>query len=149
MTEDYASILLCWRSGVHGNLGVSQVAAGRKNSIRIEIYGTEGSAWWDSEEPNTIQYGSRDRMNGVAHRACPGFAEDTGGFSDYPPGHAEGFPDSFKMLYRAVYNDIVQLQSTGKRGKEPLYASAEDGDHEVRLCDAILKSNAAKKWVTV
>jgi predicted dehydrogenase len=148
-TEDYASILLRWRGGVHGNLGVSQVAAGRKNSIRIEIHGSERSAWWDSEEPNTIQYGARDTMNGVAHRACPGFAEEVAGFSDYPPGHAEGFPDSFKMMYRAVYQDILNLETSGKRPRRPLYATAEDGDHEVRVCDAILKSNAAKKWVTV
>jgi predicted dehydrogenase len=148
-TEDYASILLRWQSGIHGNLGVSQVAAGRKNSIRIEIYGTERSAWWDSEEPNSIQYGARDAANGVSHRACPGFAEDTLGFSDYPPGHAEGFPDSFKMLYRAVYNDIANVKDGGRREKAPLYATAEDGDHEVRLCDAILKSNATKKWLTV
>lgn len=144
-TEDYSSILLQWENGVHGNLGVSQVAAGRKNAIRIEIYGTERSAWWDSEEPNVIQYGSRDTANLVAHRACPGFAEDTSGYSDYPPGHAEGFPDSFKMMYRAVYADIAQ----GRRGSKPLYATAEDGDHEVRLCDAVLKSYQSKRWITV
>ena len=148
-TEDFASILLRWQNGVHGNLGVSQVAAGRKNSIRIEIYGTQFSATWDSEVPNTIQYGSRDVSNPVAHRGCPGFETGITGFSDYPPGHAEGFPDSFKMLYRSVYNDMACLEKTGKRAKEPLYATAEDGDHEVRLCDAILKSNAAKKWVTL
>lgn len=148
-TEDYASILLRWANGIHGNLGVSQVAAGRKNSIRIEIYGTERSAWWDSEEPNSIQYGSRDTANSVSHRACPGFAEDVSPYSDYPPGHAEGFPDSFKMLYRAVYNDIINLETGGKRSRDPLYATADDGHHEVRLCDAILKSNSAKKWITV
>jgi predicted dehydrogenase len=144
-TEDYASLLLQWENGVHGNCGVSQVAAGRKNSIRIEIYGTERSAWWDSEEPNTIQYGVRDSANAVAHRACPGFADDVAGFSDYPPGHAEGFPDSFKMLYRAVYADVAR----GSYSKQPLYATAEDGDHEVRLCDAILKSNQRRKWMKV
>jgi predicted dehydrogenase len=142
-TEDFASILLQFTNGVHGNVGVSQVAAGRKNSIRIEIYGTKQSAWWDSEEPNSIQYGGRDESNAVAHRACPGF-QDAAGFTDYPPGHAEGFPDSFKMLYRAVYTDIVN-----GRSKSPLYATAEDGDHEVRICDAILKSGPARKWVTV
>ena len=144
-TEDYASILLRWRGGAHGNLGVSQVAAGRKNSIRIEIYGTKWSAAWDSEAPNTIQYGSRDASNPVAHRGCPGFETAIAGFSDYPPGHAEGFPDSFKMLYRAVYFDIA----SGKKSKAPLYATAEDGDHEVRLCDAVLKSSATKKWVSI
>jgi predicted dehydrogenase len=143
-TEDYANILLQWENGVHGNVGVSQVAAGRKNSIRIEIYGTERSAWWESEEPNFIQYGSRDGANEVSHRACPGFAEQTAGFSDYPPGHAEGFPDTFKMLYRAVYSDISRGGS-----KKPLYATAEEGHHEVKVCEAVLKSNRTRKWITL
>jgi predicted dehydrogenase len=143
-TEDFASILLQFENGVHGNVGVSQVAAGRKNSIRIEIYGTERSAWWDSEEPNAIQYGSRENANSVAHRACPGFAEEVAPYADYPPGHAEGFPDSFKMLYRAVYADVLN-----GRSPQPLYATAEDGHHEVKVCDAILKSGSSRKWVTV
>jgi predicted dehydrogenase len=143
-TDDYSSILLEWHNGAHGNLAVSQVAAGRKNSLRMEIYGTEASVAWDSEAPNTLQYGSRDNPNGVSHRACPGFSEDIANFTDYPPGHAEGFPDSFKMLYRAVYNDIASGPS-----KNPLYATAADGHHEIEVCEAILKSNASKKWVNI
>lgn len=143
-TDDYSSILLEWTGGAHGNLAVSQVAAGRKNSIRMEIYGTEASVSWDSEEPNTLHYGLRDAANSVSHRACPGFSEDIATYTDYPPGHAEGFPDSFKMLYRAVYNDIANGPS-----KKPLYATADDGHHEIRVCEAILKSNAAKKWIKV
>jgi len=34
-TEDYANILLQFANGTRGNLGVSQVAAGRKNCIRF------------------------------------------------------------------------------------------------------------------
>lgn len=143
-TDDFLSILLEWGNGAHGNLAVSQVAAGRKNSIRMEIYGTEGSVSWASEEPNTIQYGSRDTGNAVSHRACPGFAEEVAPYTDYPPGHAEGFPDTFKMLYRAVYDEIANGAS-----KRPLYATAEDGHHEIQVCEAILKSNAGKKWVNV
>jgi predicted dehydrogenase len=143
-TDDFCSILLEWSNAAHGNLAVSQVAAGRKNSIRMEIYGTEGSVSWDSEASNTLQYGSRDTGNAVSHRACPCFAEDIATYTDYPPGHAEGFPDSFKMLYRAVYNDIAN-----GRSKQPLYATAEDGHHEIEVCEAILKSNATKKWVNV
>jgi predicted dehydrogenase len=43
-TEDYANVLLQFANGTRGNLGVSQVAAGRKNCIRFEIYGSKKSA---------------------------------------------------------------------------------------------------------
>jgi predicted dehydrogenase len=129
---------------VHGSLGVSQVAAGRKNCIRIEIYGTEGSAWWDSEEPNTVYYGSRDGANRASTRQTPGFSEDIAGFTDYPPGHTEGFPDTFKMLFRAVYRDIAEGRSA-----RPLYATAADGHHEVKICEAVSASSRQRAWVRV
>src|SRR4030095_13428408 len=92
-TEDYGAILLRWGNGVFGSLNVSQVAAGKKNCLRIEIYGSKQSASWNSEEPNTIHYGSRDGANAESLRGSPGFSEDIIGFTDYPGGHAEGFPD--------------------------------------------------------
>ncbi len=143
-TEDYAAVLLRWGNGVFGSLNVSQVAAGRKNCLRLEIYGSKKSACWNSEEPNTIQYGSRDGANEVSLRGSPGFAEDVAGFTDYPGGHAEGFPDTFKMNCRAIYGAIA----SGKRDGA-LFATVEDGHHEVKVCDAILKSSKTRKWVKV
>ena len=70
-TEDFANILLQFDSGARGNVAVSQVAAGRKNSLRIEIYGSKKSAWWCSEEPEQLHFGNRDGANeiGVARDA--------------------------------------------------------------------------------
>jgi len=59
-TEDFASVLLRFANGAHGNLAVSQVAAGRKNCIRVEVYGSKQSAWWNSEEPDYLHLGRRD-----------------------------------------------------------------------------------------
>ena len=143
-TEDYASMMLQFQNGAHGNLSVSQVAAGRKNSIRMEIYGSKLSAWWDSERPNEIQYGSRDDRNSFALRNAAGFQYAAKDFTDYPAGHNEGFPDTFKMLYRAVYTDILN-----GRSRQPLYATAEDGHAEVRLCEAVLESANSKQWIKV
>jgi predicted dehydrogenase len=142
-TEDFANILVRFGSGALGNLAVSQVAAGRKNSIRVEIYGTDRAAWWDSEDPDLLHYGSRDGANTESHRAAPGFT-DAAGYTDYPAGHAEGFPDTFKMLFRAVYADIL-----GGKSAQALYARVEDGHHEVRLCEAIWQSHLTQQWQKV
>jgi hypothetical protein len=66
--------------------------------------------------------------------------------SHYPPGHAEGFADTFKQLAIDVYGWIVAGCSTGQR---PSFPSFADGDREVRLCEAIARSAAAGQWVTV
>lgn len=143
-TEDFASVLLRFDSGARGNLAVSQVAAGRKNCIRIEVYGSKKSAWWCSEEPEALHFGNRDGANEVAMRGTPAFGDGAVGFMDYPPGHVEGFPDTFKMLFRSIYNVIA----AGGKG-ERLFATAEDGHKEVAVCEAIMRSNKAKAWVKV
>ncbi len=142
-TEDYANVLLHYACGARANLGISQVAAGRKNCIRVEIYGTKQSVWWNSENPDMIHMGRRDSANATAFRACAEFA-DAAGYTDYPGGHVEGFPDTFKMLYRNIYGRIA-----GDTTQPALFATAADGHHEVELCDAILRSHREKKWIKV
>jgi predicted dehydrogenase len=142
-TEDFASLLLRFSNGARGNLAVSQVAAGRKNCIRLEIYGSRKSAWWCSEDPEMLCFGNRDSANQVAVRGTPVFGPDAAPYLDYPAGHVEGFPDTFKMLFRAVYGAIV-----GAKG-ERLFATAADGHQEVAVCEAVLRSHRERAWVRV
>ncbi len=142
-TDDFASVLLQFSNGARGNLAVSQVAAGRKNCIRVEIYGSQKSAWWCSEEPEVLHFGNRDGANETAVRATPAFGDGAAGLMDYPPGHVEGFPDTFKMNFRAIYTAIAGGPS------EHLFASVSDGHQEVAVCEAILKSSHNRKWVNV
>jgi predicted dehydrogenase len=149
-TEDFGSVLLKFGkakhgfvNGTHANASISQTAAGWKCSLALGIYGTKGSVRWDLQQPNEILVGRRDEPNQVLQRATAGFSEDVAGFTDYPGGHPEGFPDSHKMHYRAVYEHIA----TGR--KTPvLFATAGDGHHEVKLCEAVLKSSRSRSWVS-
>lgn len=143
-TDDFANMLLKFKNGARGNLAVSQVAAGRKNCIRIEIYGSKKSAWWCSEEPEMLHFGNRDSANETAVRATPAFGDGAAGFMDYPPGHVEGFPDTFKMNFRAIYSAIA-----GKPPASPLYATVADGHHEVAVCEAVIRSDKRRAWVKV
>jgi predicted dehydrogenase len=150
-TEDFGSVLLKFgksdhgfADGVHANAAISQVAAGWKCSLYFGIYGTKGSVQWELQEPNSITVGMRDKPNQILQRATAGFSEDVSGFTDYPGGHPEGFSDSHKMQYRAVYQHIASGRKT-----PALFATAADGHHEVKLCEAILRSSSSKGWVKV
>jgi predicted dehydrogenase len=150
-TEDFGSLWLNFGSarhrfvrGVHANASISQVAAGWKCSLALGIYGTEGSVRWDLQQPNEIYVGRRDEPNQCLQRATAGFAEDVAGFTDYPGGHPEGFPDSHKMHYRAVYQHIASGRKT-----PILFAAAAEGHHEVQLCEAVLRSHQRKGWVEI
>lgn len=143
-TEDFGSVLLRYRGGTHANLAVSQVAAGWKCSLYLGLYGTEGSVRWNLEQPNELLVGRRDEPNQILQRGTAGFSEDIAGFTDYPGGHPEGFADAHKMHYRAVYQHVA------RGGKGPaLYATAEDGHEEIKVCEAILKSHEKQRWTAV
>ena len=64
----------------------------------------------------------------------------------YPGGHVEGFPDTFKQLYIDVYGWIIEGRAAGRAPDFPTFA---DGDREVRLCEAIARSAADGRWVSV
>lgn len=144
-TEDYASILLRFAGGVHGVLTVSQVVAGRKNSLRYEIAGAKGALAWDGERPNELWIGHRDRPNELLLRDPALLSEPARAAASYPGGHNEGFPDTFKQLYRAVYADI----RAGRPSAEPTYPTFADGHREVILCEAILRSHHEQRWVAI
>jgi predicted dehydrogenase len=143
-TEDFASVLLRYENGVHANAAISQVAAGWKCSLALGIYGTEASMRWDLQQPNEILVGRRDEPNQVLQRGTAGFHEDVAHYTDYPGGHPEGFPDSHKMNFRAIYEHIASGRKTPL-----LFATAADGHHEVKICEAVLKSAAAGRWTRV
>ncbi|MFN4260015.1 MAG: Gfo/Idh/MocA family protein [Gemmataceae bacterium] len=140
-TEDYGSVLLRFQGGVGGCLTVSQVNAGRKNCLRFEIAGSQGAAAWDSERPNELWLGHRDRPNELLIRDPALLAKSVRPFANYPGGHNEGFPDTFKQLFRAVYQHI----ETGASSLP--YPTFADGHREILLCEAILRSQREQRWV--
>lgn len=144
-TEDYGSVLLRFRNGARGCFTVSQVTQGRKNCLRYEIAGTGSALAWDSERPNELWIGHRDAPNDVLLRDPSLLSEQARAYTSYPGGHNEGFPDTFKQLYRAVYADV----RAGKPSQPAAYPTFEDGHREVVLCEAIARSHREQRWVTV
>ncbi len=145
VNEDEGSILLRFKGGARGNVHVSQVTAGRKNSLRFEIAGSLRAVAWDSEGPDTLWVGARSEANRVVIRDPALLAPEAAHHAQYPGGHCEGFPDTFKQLYRAVYADIA----AGTRSARPLYATFADGHQELVLCDAIARSQRQQRWVNL
>ncbi len=144
-TDDYGAVLLRFEGGSRGLFHVSQMTAGRKNRLTLEIAGTEGSVAWDSESPNGLWLGSRKAPNQVLERDPGLLSSGARSITHYPGGHAEGFPDTFKQLYLDVYRFITG----GAQPGPPSFPSFADGDREVRLCSAIAQSARERRWVQV
>jgi len=146
-TEDYASVLLHFNNGAHGVMTVNQVAAGRKNRLFFEIDGSKEAIAWDSEIPNQTWIGKRDSANQVLMKDPSLMEESAQIFSSFPGGHQEGFPDTFKHLFREFYTYIANSGHTRK--EKPLFPTFKDGLREIQVCDAILESYKTSAWVSI
>ena len=143
-TEDYASVLLRFDNGNKGVITVSQVDAGRKNKLSLEISGSKQTFAWNSETPNELWIGKRDAANQILLRDPSLFEKEAAALVSFPGGHNEGFPDTSKQMFFEVYNNIKQ--GTMADAKFPTF---EDGLRELILCERILESNKQERWIKV
>lgn len=142
-TEDYAAVLMHFEGGARGSMTVSQISSGRKNRIALEVDGSRSSVAWNGEEPNVLWIGHRDRPNELLVKdpalELPEAVRHTG----YPGGHAEGFPDTFRMLVQAVYARIASREAPED------FPTFADGVAELAVGEAISKSAREGRWVPV
>lgn len=144
-TDDYGAILFRFTNGAKGSLWVSQMTAGRKNCIRYEIAGSKSSMAWNSENPNELWMGHRDRANETLIRDPSLLSPTARAFVSYPGGHNEGFADTFKQCFRTFYEYIAN----GEFSAAPAFPTFAEGHREIRLCEAILRSHREQRWINL
>ncbi|MGD1888168.1 MAG: Gfo/Idh/MocA family protein [Cohaesibacteraceae bacterium] len=142
-TDDASMIMIRYANGARGVMSTSQVNVGRKNSLTWDIAGSTASIAWDNETPDHLFIGHRDAPNQTLMRDF-GLMNPIGtAAATLPPGHVEGFADSFFSLFRAVYADVA----AGSRQDSSPWATFEDGHYEMQFCDAVLRSAREGRWV--
>jgi predicted dehydrogenase len=144
-TEDAATILLRFANGARGAVSISQISPGRKNCLQWEIDGSEAALAWDSENPDQIWQGHRERPNEILIKNPALMSAGGQAAAALPGGHVEGFADTFAALFRAIYADVV----AGQPAPRPAYPTFADGHDEMLVNDAIAESARLGRWVDV
>lgn len=142
-TDDASVIIIRYENGALGVMSTSQINIGRKNNLTWDIAGSISSASWNSETPDHLFIGHRDKPNQTLMRDFTLMNSTGVSSTTLPPGHVEGFADSFYSFFRAVYTDIV----SGQRNPNSTWATFEDGHYEMQFCDAVLKSSQEGCWI--
>ncbi|TDC34734.1 Gfo/Idh/MocA family oxidoreductase [Micromonospora sp. 15K316] len=141
-TEDVASVHFLTTAGMVGTLVVSQVAAGRKNRLQLELSGADASFGFDQEDPERLWVGRRDggqtllRDPATLHSSAARYVR-------LPAGHAQGYQDCFDAFVADTYRAV--------RGEVPDgLPTFTDGLRAVRITDAVLTSAASDgAWTQV
>jgi predicted dehydrogenase len=142
-TEDFGAVIFRMGERARGGFTASQVSAGRKNRLNIEIYGTKGSVVWDQERPDELWIGQRNSNNQMIVKDPSLIKEKARPYADLPGGHVEGYNDTFKQVFRRFY------QAISTPGSAPEYPEFADGLRQLKLLDAELASHKSRQWTEV
>jgi predicted dehydrogenase len=144
-SEDAAAILLRFDDGARGVLTVSQVSAGRKNALSLEVSGSTAGLAWNSEDPERLWIGHRGAPNELLLRDPSLMSPEARRITHYPGGHAEGFAESFLGLVETVYAAVAER----RRPETPAFPTFADGLEGLYLEDAVLASHESGRWAPV
>lgn len=142
-TEDFASVIFRMGDRARGSFTASQVSAGCKNRLSIEIYGSKSSVSWNQERPDELWIGHRNSPNQTIVKDPSLLHEGARSYADLPGGHSEGYDDTFKQVFRRFYASIADPSAA------PEYPQFTDGLRQLKILEAELASHKAHAWVEV
>jgi predicted dehydrogenase len=142
-TEDFGAVIFRMGMRTRGSMTASQVSAGRKNGLSIEIYGTKSSVAWNQERPDELWAGHRDDGNQIFIKDPSLLKSAARAFADLPGGHSEGYDDTFKQVFRRFYTSI------GAPNAVPEYPQFNDGLRQLKILEAEIESDRTRAWSDV
>jgi len=142
-TEDFGAVIFRMGDRTRGSVSASQVSAGRKNCLSIEICGTRSSVAWNQERPDELWVGHRDAGNQILVKDPSLLKAGARSYADLPGGHSEGYDDTFKQVFRRFYAAI------GDAGTAAEYPQFIDGLRQLKIVNASLESSRTRRWVEV
>ena len=141
--DDALFSLARFADGALGSFMATRFASGRKNYLRFELFGSEGSLLFNLERLNEIQYYTRSEAGREQ-----GFRTILATESDHPyinkwwpPGHIIGWEHTF------IHEVGDFLTAVGTN--QPVTPSFYDGLRNQQVLDAMQESAANKTWIDV
>ena len=141
-TEDAAVVQFETDAGALGSVVISQVSAGRKNRLWIEVDGSEEALAFDQEQPEELWAGRRPAET-IVRRDPESLSPAAARYATLPGGHPQGYADCFDAFVADFYEAVETGQAPDGL---PLFA---DGLRANRITEAVLASAASGEWVDV
>ena len=140
-TEDAVVLQLETDGGALGSVVVSQISAGRKNRLWLEVDCANEALKFEQEDPETLWIGGREQST-LVRRDVDTMAPGAARLSTLPAGHPQGYQDCFNLFVR----DVADAMGGGAPDGLPTFA---DGLRASRLTEAVLASAREERWVDV
>tara|TARA_Y100001970_G_scaffold274234_1_gene373670 strand:- start:210 stop:1361 length:1152 start_codon:yes stop_codon:yes gene_type:complete len=147
---DNANILFRFMNGATGMLWLSQVAPGKKNGLSLRVYGSKAGIEWAQENPNYLKFSIPNKHTIIRGK------EDLKNYNNLvqltrtPPGHPDGFIESFANIYQEISEAILDYRKGQKICHKTIFPNFSDGIDGMKFIEAAIKSNKMNsKWINL
>ena len=141
-TEDAALVQFETDAGAIGSVVISQISAGRKNRLWIELDGAEEALAFDQEHPEELWCGRRESL-AIVRRDPVTLSPAAARFAFLPAGHPQGYADCFDAFVADFYDSVRNGSAVAAM---PTFL---DGLRAALITDAVLTSAREERWVDV
>jgi predicted dehydrogenase len=141
-TEDAAVVQFETDLGALGTTVISQISAGRKNRLWLELDGAEAALAFDQEEPESLWVGRREAAT-IVRRDPQHLSPAAARLATLPAGHPQGYADCFDLFVADVY---AAVRGDALPDGVPVF---QDGLRAAQITDAVLASAREERWIDV
>jgi len=141
-TEDAVVVQFETDARAIGSVVISQISAGRKNRLWIELDGAEETLAFDQEHPEELWCGRREAET-IIRRDPATLSPPAARFAFLPGGHPQGYADCFDGFVADFYGGV---RSGSAADGMPTFS---DGLRAALITDAVLTSSREERWVDV
>ena len=141
--DDSTSFLARFSNGAIGNFIATRFATGRKNFLRLEIFGSMGSIGFNLERLNELEFYSRNDYSGEQGFRNILVTESVHPYIKkwWPPGHIIGWEHTF---IHEIGDFLMAIADDGEVAPD-FY----DGYKCQKILDAVMESSKSRKWINI
>jgi predicted dehydrogenase len=141
--DDATSFMVRFENGAMGSFTATRFATGRKNYLRLEIFGSQGSLVFNLERLNELEFFSREDQGSLQGFRNIMVTEQSHPYLSkwWPPGHIIGWEHTFIH----EMGDFL----TAIAGDEDIQPSFYDGWRCQQVLDAVSRSDRARTWIDI
>lgn len=131
-------------TGIKSSLIFGKTFAGKKNGLRISLYGTRGAAHWNQEVPNELYEADIRGNTSVLNYSSEGILEASKSrYMRFKVGHPIGFVEAFANIYSDIFTNFFN------KGKNSHYVFGMDTALSgLATLSAIHESSRLSRWVS-
>jgi predicted dehydrogenase len=147
---DNVNCLINYSNDISCTMWYSKVALGKRNGMKINIYGEKLSAEWVQEYPEYLtianQYGNITKLDRGSNEI---FVCNEPRYTRFKSGHPAGFIEAFANYYEDIAEALLDYKNTNKVKLYNECFGVEESIEGLILLEAIASSSLSKQWINI